>query len=130
MTGDKPTQLSDRLILDGAIEPDEIETNAGGGSVVVLTVRDPYKDTENEDTVAVIPYGPEAVVLVVADGAGGLPAGKQASLTATTTLAASLESARQQTALLRTAILNADRRGYRRPRGAQLSDWRLGGADR
>jgi serine/threonine protein phosphatase PrpC len=106
MTGDKPMQLSDRLILDGAIEPDEIETNAGGGSVVALTVRDPYKDTENEDTVAVIPYGPEAVVLVVADGAGGLPAGKQASLTATTTLAASLESARQQTALLRTAILN------------------------
>jgi serine/threonine protein phosphatase PrpC len=106
MTGDKPTQLTDRLILDGAFEPDEIETSAGGGSVVALTVRDPCKETENEDTVAVIPYGPEAVVLVVADGAGGLPAGKQASLTATTTLAASLQSAKQQTALLRTAILN------------------------
>jgi serine/threonine protein phosphatase PrpC len=106
MTGDKPTQLSDRLILDGAFEPDEIEMSAGGGSVVALTVRDPCKETENEDTVAVIPYGPEAVVLVVADGAGGLPAGKQASLTATTTLAASLQSAKQQTALLRTAILN------------------------
>ena len=106
MTGDKPTHLSDRLILDGAFEPDEIEMSAGGGSVVALTVRDPCKETENEDTVAVIPYGPEAVVLVVADGAGGLPAGKQASLTATTTLAASLQSAKQQTALLRTAILN------------------------
>ena len=106
MTRDKATQLSDRLILDGSIEPDEIETSAGGGSVVALTVRDPCKETENEDTVAVIPYGPEAVVLVVADGAGGLPAGKQASLTATTTLAASLQSAKQQTAILRTAILN------------------------
>jgi serine/threonine protein phosphatase PrpC len=106
MTGDKPTQLSGHLILDGATEPDEIETSAGGGSVVALTVRDPFKETENEDTVAVIPYGPEAVVLVVADGAGGLPAGKQASMTATTTLAASLQSAKQQTALLRTAILN------------------------
>ena len=106
MTGDKPTQLSGHLILDGATEPDEIETSAGGGSMVALTVRDPFKETENEDTVAVIPYGPEAVVLVVADGAGGLPAGKQASLTATTTLAASLQSAKQQTALLRTAILN------------------------
>ena len=73
MTGDKATQLSDRLILDGATEPDEIETSAGGGSVVALTVRDPCKETENEDTVAVIPYGPEAVVLVVADGAGGEP---------------------------------------------------------
>jgi serine/threonine protein phosphatase PrpC len=106
MTGEKPTQLSDRLILDGAAEPDEVEATVGGGSVVALTIRDPHKDTENEDTVAVIPFGPEAVVLVVADGAGGLPAGKQASMTATTTLAASLRSARQQTALLRTAILN------------------------
>ena len=91
MTGDKATQLSDRLILDGSIEPDEIETSAGGGSVVALTVRDPCKDTENEDTVAVIPYGPEAVVLVVADGAGGLPAGKQASLTATTLTVVTIE---------------------------------------
>ena len=106
MTGDAPTQLSDLLILDGAVEPDEVEATAGGGSVVAMTSRDPDKDTENEDTVAVIPFGPEAVVLVVADGAGGLPAGKRASLTATTTLAASLQSARQQTTLLRTAILN------------------------
>ena len=104
MTGNAPTQLSERLILDGAVEPDHMEASAGGGSVVAMTSRDPEKDTENEDTVAVIPFGPEAVVLVVADG--GLPAGKQASLTATTTLAASLQSAMQQTTLLRTAILN------------------------
>jgi serine/threonine protein phosphatase PrpC len=106
MTDDTPAQLTDFLILDGAVEPDQVEINVGGGSVVALTSRDPEKDTENEDTVAVIPYGPEAVVLVVADGAGGLPAGKQASLTATTRLAAALQSAQQQAALLRTAILN------------------------
>ena len=106
MTGNTPTQLSELLILDGAVEPDLEEASVGGGSVVAMTSRDPEKDTENEDTVAVIPFGPEAVVLVVADGAGGLPAGKQASLTATTTLAASLQSAMQQTTLLRTAILN------------------------
>jgi serine/threonine protein phosphatase PrpC len=106
MNGNLPTQLSELLILDGAVEPDQVGTSAGGGSVVAMTCRDPDKDTENEDTVAVIPFGPEAVVLVVADGAGGLPAGKQASLTATTTLAASLQSAMQQTTLLRTAILN------------------------
>ena len=106
MTDDTSTRLPGLLILDGAIEPDEAELSVGGGSVVAMTSRDPEKDTENEDTVAVIPYGPEAAVLVVADGAGGLPAGKLASLTATTTLAASLESARQQATLLRTAILN------------------------
>ena len=55
---------------------------------------------------AVIPYGPEAVVLVVADGAGGLPAGKRASLEAVSTLVASLQASMDQTVLLRTAILN------------------------
>ena len=106
MTDETPTRLSDFLILDGAVEPDQVEVIAGGGSIVALTSRDPEKDTENEDTVAVVPYGPEAAVLIVADGAGGLPAGKQASLTATATLAASLQSARQQATSLRTAILN------------------------
>jgi serine/threonine protein phosphatase PrpC len=43
---------------------------------------------------------------VVADGAGGLPAGKRASLTAIRTLAASLQSAIEKTTLLRTAIMN------------------------
>ena len=106
MTDVPPIPLQGLLILDGAFEPDQAEVSAGGGSVVAMTCRDPEKDTENEDTVAVIPFGNEAVVLVVADGAGGLPAGKQASLTATTRLAASLESARQRGTLLRTAILN------------------------
>ena len=106
MTDEGPPQLSEFLILDGAVEPDQVEISAGGGSVVALTSRDPEKSTENEDTVAVIPYGPDSAILVVADGAGGLPAGKQASLTATTTLAAALQAARQQGTLLRTAILN------------------------
>jgi serine/threonine protein phosphatase PrpC len=42
----------------------------------------------------------------VADGAGGLPAGKRASLTAATSLLQSLQVAMQETMLLRTAILN------------------------
>ena len=68
MTGKAPTRLSELLILDGAVEPDRVDVSAGGGLVVAMTSRDPEKDTENEDTVAVIPFGPEAVVLVVADG--------------------------------------------------------------
>jgi serine/threonine protein phosphatase PrpC len=106
VSGAASSPQSDLVILDGAREPDQVEASAGGGLVVALTSPDPDKETENEDTVAIIPYGPEAVVLVVADGAGGLPAGKQASLMATTTLAASLHSAMERTMLLRTAILN------------------------
>lgn len=106
MMSDEPTQQSETLVLDGAFEPDRVEIELAGGLAVAYTSRDPFKDTENEDTAALIPYGPGAAVLVVADGAGGLPAGKRASLTAVTTLAASLQTAMDKTMLLRTAILN------------------------
>ena len=97
---------NDILLLDSTQSPERIETDVAGGSAVAYTSRDPEKETENEDTVAIIPYGPGAAVLVVADGAGGLPAGKRASLTVVQTLAASLQSAMDKTMLLRTAILN------------------------
>ncbi len=96
----------DIVLLDGAFEPDRVEVEVAGGQAVAYTARQPGKDTGNEDSVAVIPYGPGAAVLVVADGAGGLPAGKRASLTAIATLAASLQTAMDKTMLLRTAILN------------------------
>lgn len=96
----------DGLLLDAATEPHSTATELAGGMAVAYSDRDPHKETENEDTVALIPYGPAAAVLVVADGAGGLPAGKRASLTAVETLASSLQTSMQQTSLLRTAILN------------------------
>ena len=101
-----PNLPDDILLLDGAETPDQRHASVGGGTVVAYTCRAPDKDTENEDTVAVIPYGPEAAVLIVADGAGGLPAGKRASLVAATTLIESLQVAMAETMLLRTAILN------------------------
>ena len=96
----------DYVLLDGASEPDRQRISAAGGSMIAYSCRAPDKDTENEDSVAVIPWGPQAVVLVIADGAGGLPAGKRASLTAITALVESLSVALDKTTLLRTAILN------------------------
>ena len=93
-------------MLDGATEPDSLEVQLGGGFIVAHTSRSPDKETENEDTVAAIPYGPDAVVLVVADGVGGLPGGRRASQTAVAKLAESLHTAMGETMLLRTAILN------------------------
>lgn len=101
-----PDHLHDAVLLDGATEPDQRLASVGGGNVVAYTCRSPDKDTENEDTVAIIPYGPQAAVLIVADGAGGLPAGKRASFAAATTLIESLQLAMAETMLLRTAILN------------------------
>lgn len=96
----------DMLLLDGAMAPETRRCGIGGGQAVAYTCRAPNKETENEDTVAMIPYGPAAAVLVVADGAGGLPAGKRASLTAVTALGESLHAAMEKTTLLRTAVLN------------------------
>ena len=78
---------SDTVVLDSPSEPQQVQLAVAGGEAVAYTRRDPLKESENEDTVAVIPYGPEAAILVVADGAGGLPAGKRASFTAVSTLA-------------------------------------------
>ena len=94
------------IILKGAMGADLVDVSIAGGRAIAYTCRSPYKETENEDTVALLPYGPGAAVLVVADGAGGLPAGKRASMTAVTTLAASLQVAMDKTMLLRTAILS------------------------
>jgi len=96
----------DDLLLDGAETPDLRHGAVGGGEFVAYTCRAPDKTTPNEDTVAVVSCGPQAVVLIVADGAGGLPAGKKASLTAVTVLIDTLQGALEQTTLLRTAILN------------------------
>jgi len=96
----------DALVLDGASGPDQRQMITAGGNVLAYTCCAPDKASENEDTVAVIPYGPAAAVLIVADGAGGLPAGKRASLTAVSSLVDSMQVAMAETMLLRTAILN------------------------
>ena len=97
---------ADVVLMDGADEPDRRQFDVGGGSLIAYTNRAPDKDTENEDTVAIIPWGPQAVILIVADGAGGLPAGKRASLTVASSLAQSLQVALDKTMLMRTAVLN------------------------
>ncbi len=95
--------IDEAMLLDGAREPDQRSASIAGGNVVAFTCRSPDKETENEDTVAVIPYGPQSAVLIVADGAGGLPAGKRASLAAVSTLIDVLQASTDKTLLLRTA---------------------------
>lgn len=100
---DTPDEM---VLLEGDEVPQLVHAKVAGGQVAAYTSRAPDKSTPNEDTVAVIPYGPGAAVLVIADGAGGLPAGRRASRTAVQTLDASLQDSMSKTTLLRTAILN------------------------
>ncbi|HSD70151.1 MAG TPA: protein phosphatase 2C domain-containing protein [Woeseiaceae bacterium] len=94
------------VLLDGDDVPELVYARVAGGAVAAYTSRAPDKTTANEDSVAVIPYGPGAAVFAVADGAGGLPAGRRASRMAINSLDESLQDSMQKTTLLRTAILN------------------------
>jgi len=100
------SEVVDNLLLGGTLQADRYDGSVGGGDVVAYSCPSPERSTENEDCVAVIPYGPQAAVLVVADGAGGLPAGRLASHTAVTTLMRHLEVSGEKTIMLRTAILD------------------------
>lgn len=76
------------------------------GIVAVRSIRGPDKTGPNEDAAALIPVGDNALVLAVADGVGGSPAGCDASTTAMETLQRALAKA-QSGEPLRDFILDA-----------------------
>ncbi|MBM4252717.1 MAG: serine/threonine-protein phosphatase [Deltaproteobacteria bacterium] len=79
----------------------------GPGLAAVFTQRAPDSTEVNEDSCAIIPYSEDTGVLVVADGAGGLPDGAQASQITVQTIRATLRAASKKNLELRTAILDA-----------------------
>jgi serine/threonine protein phosphatase PrpC len=106
---------SPRLFL-GADMPEVDRAPLVGGEVVVFSAGSPGREGPNEDAAAVLPFGPDAAVLAVADGAGGGRAGSRASTLALQSLAAALDEARNDGSLLRNAILN----GFERANQAVL----------
>ncbi len=77
------------------------------GLVSVRSLRSPDKVGPNEDAAAVIPVGDGILVLAVADGVGGTPAGREASAAAVQTLRAMLAGREADSAGLRGAIMDA-----------------------
>ncbi|MEM1262532.1 MAG: protein phosphatase 2C domain-containing protein [Pseudomonadota bacterium] len=71
---------------DGAV----FEVAAGGGTAVAFSLVAPAKDSGNEDAVGVVAIDADACILVVADGAGGLPGAQAASQTAMRTVLAAI----------------------------------------
>lgn len=100
-------RLQEPLVLPDDDEAAVVLAQVAGGEVAAYCQRSPDKETDNEDTLAIIPFGPDSAVLAVADGAGGLPAGRRASQTAIRAMIDSLGEALEHTMLLRTAVLNA-----------------------
>ncbi len=77
------------------------------GLVSFRSVRAPDKQSPNEDSAAIIPFGDSALVLAVADGVGGTPAGRDASNRAVRTLSQMLARTDTRAENLRPAILDA-----------------------
>lgn len=101
-----PRILTDTLIHTQKDLADVETYSFAGAKAAAFTRRSPFKETVNEDALALIPAGADAGVLVVADGLGGLPAGEAASRLAVQRLAEAVRAAQRNNAALRDAILN------------------------
>jgi serine/threonine protein phosphatase PrpC len=77
------------------------------GEVCVRSIRSPDKQTENEDSAAIIQLGDDSLVLAVADGVGGAAAGREASNATVRALSRVLTKLPDETPHLRPAILDA-----------------------
>lgn len=99
------TELAPRVFVERDLERVELHPFASG-TAAVFTHRSPLEPGANQDAAALIPFGPSGGVLAVADGAGGMRGGGQASSTTILELVAVLEQAARNGGILREAILD------------------------
>jgi protein phosphatase len=100
-SADERTQL-----FLGEQERAQADCSLRHGDVCVRSMRSPDKQTQNEDSAAIIQLGDDSLVLAVADGVGGSVAGREASNATVKTLARLLTKLPDE-AQLRPAILDA-----------------------
>ena len=77
-----------------------------GGFAAVFATPNPAAERVSEDAAALIPYGRDEGVILVADGAGGLPEGHHAAALATKSVEATISAAQGASVSLREAILD------------------------
>lgn len=92
----------------------EAAVTLSGFEVRGFSTRSPAKTSDNEDSGLALAYGDNGLVLAVADGAGGLPAGRKASNTMIETLIEMLPGAAKDETPMRIAIMSAIEEGNRR----------------
>lgn len=102
-----------RLFL-GETNAQSADLDLPQGQVSIRSFMSPEKTTGNEDSAAVIPFGKLGLVLAVADGVGGSPGGREASMLAVRTLCDTLVATNPEPDNLRTAIVDALEEANRR----------------
>jgi len=80
--------------------------DVGCGQVAIYSKRAPNKETVNEDSAAIVEVESGCAVLAIADGAGGMSAGAQASRLTIENLVKSLGTGRPLESGFREAVLN------------------------
>lgn len=91
----------------GATDRVAVDREFPQGLVALRSIRSPEKETPNEDAAAIIWLSDDSLVLAVADGVGGTPAGREASNATMSTLSSTLTRRADESASLRPAILDA-----------------------
>ena len=91
----------------GEHEREQADRTLPHGEVCVRSIRSPDKQTDNEDSAAIIQLGDDSLVLAVADGVGGSAAGREASNATVRALSRVLTKLPDETPQLRPAILDA-----------------------
>jgi serine/threonine protein phosphatase PrpC len=91
----------------GASDYAQVDKEFPQGLVALRSFRSPEKETPNEDAAAIIWLADDALVLAVADGVGGTPAGREASNVTVETLSEILTRRADPSVSLRPAILDA-----------------------
>lgn len=95
-----------RLFL-GEANAQSADLDLPQGRVSIRSFMSPEKTAGNEDSAAIIPFGKLGLVLAVADGVGGSPGGREASMLAVQTLCDTLAATTTEPDNLRTAIVDA-----------------------
>jgi serine/threonine protein phosphatase PrpC len=94
-----------RLFLETDMSRGE-EFPFAGGQVTAFTTRSPARETPNEDAAALIRFGVNAGILVVADGVGGSAAGSTASRIAVQCMSETIQAGSCDESTLRASMLN------------------------
>ena len=95
------------VTLHESIMDDPLGYKTGSGITLVYSNRAFNKDSANEDALAVIPINESTLVLAIADGLGGMPAGEQASRIVIQRLIKSLETMKHEDTSVREVLLNS-----------------------
>lgn len=105
MTADAPPGRAE--IVTKAVHEPQRAVAVPGGTAFVFSARSPVKESDNEDSAAVIPIDGRRTVIAVADGVGGQPQGEAASQLSLEILVSTLEGVNPNIESLRPAILDA-----------------------